>query len=387
MDCMLNVVPPLIPFFARDFGWSLAQLGAVAMMGSLSSGLLQPFLGAVVDRFGQSRPFPWTLLWVGLFAGLAGWAPSYPLLLAAVFLLGIGGALFHPLAAVIVPRSADRFAGARATAMSIFSFGGSLGIAIAPLLFTFLADASGLRGALWVLVPAVVITLVNVAAGTGRIKTGSVAVGAQAQTAERSNARRSEDRPTSLLWICTGMTLRLVVYNAVIAFLPLLFVSRGFSETQAGILLTGFLFVGSIGAILGGRLSDVWGRRAITAHSAFLITPGILGFFLFDGLLSFASLGFASLMIFASFSTVVIYAQELLPSREAQAAGLVMGFVWAIASLTVPLTGGIADRFGLEATLWWLAWLPIAAGAIMLLAPETLTPRRGAVPDHRVKSA
>ncbi len=382
MDCMLNVIPPLIPFLARDYGWSLAQLGAVAMMASLSSGLLQPVLGAVVDRFGKSRPFPWTLLWVGVFAGLIGWAPSFPLLLVSVFLLGIGGALFHPMAAVIVPRSAERFATAKATAMSIFSSGGTVGIAVAPLLFTFLAYSFGLKGVLWVIVPAGLITLINIAVGTGKIATGPDKKNVPIPDAGTEVKADDPDRPASLFWLCVGMTLRLVVYSAALSFLPLLFIERGYSEPQAGMLLTGFLFTGSLGAILGGRFSDVWGRRAVTAYSAFLITPGILGFLMLKGALALASLGVASLMIFATFSAVVIYAQELLPSRKAQAAGLVMGFVWAVASLAMPLIGSIADRYGLGETLWWLAWVPILAGALMLKVPETLPSRRRTSSDQ-----
>lgn len=373
IDCMLSVIPPLVPFFARDYGWSLAQLGAVAMMASLSSGLLQPVLGALVDRLGKSLLFPWTILWTGAFTGLIGWAPSFPLLLVAVFLLGIGGALFHPLGAVIVPRAAERFAASKATALSIFSFGGTIGIAVAPLLFTFLAYAFGLRGVLWVIVPAILLTYVNIAVGNGNISTGrEVRAASDHEEEAAGDALVEQDRPAALFWLCVGVTLRLVVYSAALAFLPLLFIERGYTEAQAGILLTGFLFTGSAGAILGGRLSDLWGRRRVTVWSAFLITPGLLGFLALKGALSLLGLGFASLMMFATFSAVVIYAQELLPSKKAQAAGLMMGFVWAIASLAVPLIGGIADKYGLASTLGWLAWIPILAGALTLKVPETL---------------
>ena len=380
MDCMLNVVPPLTPFLARDYGLSLAQLGAVAMMASLSSGLLQPVLGAAVDRLGTSRPFPWTVLWAGAFAGLVGWAPTFPALLAAVFLLGIGGAFFHPLGAVIVPRAAERFAASKATAMSIFSFGGTIGIALAPVLFAFLAYSFGLRGVLWVVVPAGLIALANLVVGNGKIPTGPEEGSAGAHGAHGGAAHPGlPDRPEALFWLCAAMTLRLVLYGAVLAFLPLLFVERGYSETRAGLLLAGFLFTGSAGAILGARLSDFWGRRAVTAVSAFLIPPGVLGFLFLDGALSLACLGVAALTIFATFSAVVIYAQELLPSRKAQAAGLVMGFVWALASLATPAVGGVADRFGLAATLAWLTPAPLVAGFIALKLPETLPPRRRAL--------
>src|SRR5207245_1092381 len=111
------------------------------------------------------RGTPWLvpcgLLLAGAGVALAGLAPTYALVLGAAAATGIGVAAFHPEAArQIYVLSGER----RATAMSFFGVGGNLGFAIGPALATPLQIAFGLRGTIFLVLPALTMALVLVRA-------------------------------------------------------------------------------------------------------------------------------------------------------------------------------------------------------------------------------
>jgi len=47
-----------------------------------------------------------------------------------------------------------------------------------------------------------------------------------------------------------------------------------------------------------------------------------------------------------------------------------MGFAWGMGGFSVPLVGAIADRAGIERTLFGIAFVPLAAAAVAMLLPR-----------------
>src|SRR5690606_35375654 len=94
---------------------------------------------------------PVTIIWCGTLTALLGVLSGYWLLLGAGLLAGLAGAVFHPLATVSVRALMGRYS---AGAMSIFGVGGTIGMALVPLVAMGLVTRYGLRGMLWLLVPA-----------------------------------------------------------------------------------------------------------------------------------------------------------------------------------------------------------------------------------------
>lgn len=384
IDCLLNVVPPLIPFILGRFDWSLAQMATVATVGALTNGLLQPFLGAWVDRLRSAWLVPVTLLWVAGFVVLFSVTNSYVMMLIFAALWGVGGALFHPLGAVVAPRAVPRLRDRPATAMSVFTLGGMLGIALAPVSVTLLVTAWGREGMLVFLVVALLLAASNVLWGVTRIALGpgpstrpatdsTTPTAVPTITSERkARANIDSGRPWALVRLCTGTTLRLFTFKMLFTFLPLLYIERGFGAAEAGFVLTWFLAIGALGSLMGGHLSDRLGRRVVSVYSSFLLTPALLLALFSSGVAAYAALAVGALAMYSSFSSGIVYAQELAPGRKAAAAGLMTGFVWAIAALFVPVGGALADRFGLEWTMTLMACLPFAAGFVLLTVPETL---------------
>src|ERR1700722_8712771 len=153
-DVNQGVVPAMLPFFIASDHLTYAAAAGLILAQTLSSSVVQPLFGMLADR----RPSPW-LIPVGLsFAGigvaLAGLAPTYGLIFAAIALSGFGISAFHPEAA-----RRDRYlSGSRqATTMSLFTVGGMAGFALGPLLITPVLIAFGPRGSIILALPVLLM--------------------------------------------------------------------------------------------------------------------------------------------------------------------------------------------------------------------------------------
>ncbi|MFQ5896320.1 MAG: MFS transporter, partial [Nitrospinota bacterium] len=164
------------------------------------------------------------------------------------------------------------------------------------------------------------------------------------------------------------------------AFLPLYFVERGASLAVAGASVSVFLFSGALGGIVGGHLSDRFGRRTIILGSLAGAFPCLILFFASGGLWKVPWLVLSGALIFTSMSVIVAQAQEMFPANAALTSSLMLGVAWFSASLVLMGIGVVADWAGLGPTL--SVGIPLAAGAAAALAAtlpreEEARPSRG----------
>nr|MBO2477895.1 MFS transporter [Bacillota bacterium] len=80
VDLFTHMLPPVLPVLLRDLNLSVALAAALATAVNVSSGLLQPILGAVVDRSGRPWMLPLAVLWCGTFMAVYGFATNYVVL-------------------------------------------------------------------------------------------------------------------------------------------------------------------------------------------------------------------------------------------------------------------------------------------------------------------
>jgi len=131
------VLPPLFPWFMKEFGLSYTQAGFLVTVFFVVSGIGQALAGFVVDRIG-ARPVLFfgvgSLAVSGIVLGLAG---SYAGLVAAAVVAGVGNSIFHPADFTLLNR---RVSQARlGHAFSVHGLAGNLGWAAAPVFVVGLA--------------------------------------------------------------------------------------------------------------------------------------------------------------------------------------------------------------------------------------------------------
>src|SRR5262249_37483763 len=133
-------------------------LAATLVLGSaVSSSVIQPLFGFWSDRRGALWLLPSGVALAGLGIALAAVAPVYWLVTLCVVLSALAIAAPPPEGSKCAAYVSGR---RRASGMSLFSIGGTIGYALGPALTTPLVLWLGLHGELLVLAPCLAVALV-----------------------------------------------------------------------------------------------------------------------------------------------------------------------------------------------------------------------------------
>src|SRR5258705_2038370 len=150
-DMMQSLVPALYPILKNSYGLTFSQVGLITLAFQCTASMLQPVVGLYTDRHPQ--PYSLTagisLTLVGLL--LMSRAGTYPAILFAAMLIGMGSSIFHPEASRVARMAAG---GRYGLAQSLFQVGGNIGSASGPLLAAFVVVPHGQSSIAWFSVAA-----------------------------------------------------------------------------------------------------------------------------------------------------------------------------------------------------------------------------------------
>lgn len=373
-DMYMGFLPALLPLIVQRLDLSLTRAGLLVSIVSLTSQVTQPVFGYLSDRVGRRDLVIAGPLVTALSMAWLGRLGSYNLLAIAVICGGIGTAAFHPQGAALVGRIAGRRAGA---AMAVFTAGGNLGYGIGPVLVIAVTDRFGVENS-WLTLPL------------GLAATGFLIAALPRSVGTHRPAPHAAGGPDGRPWLAplvvlfSVVMLRAVAVTLFTTFAPLLIARRGEALMLGGWTLLGFLLAGGVGGIVGGPLSDRYGRRSVTVVGMLLAGPALFFFLHSGGVLAAAMLLATGFCVFSALPVNIVMAQELLPGRASTASGIVMGLAWGIGGLSTTGLGVIADRLsatmgplaGLARAMDIIALVPLAAALLALALPET-RPRPG----------
>lgn len=245
------LLPPLFPWFIREFGLSYAQMGLLVSTFFVVSGIGQALSGFVVDRLGP-RPVLFAALGCFVLAALAAsMAPGYAALMAAAALAGLGNSPFHPVDFTIlnqrvsVPRLGHAF--------SAHGISGNLGWALAPVFLLGVTAATGswrialACASLWALVVMALLFWQRDALDTRPM---------QAKAAEHQ-----EEHPLAFLrlgsvWLCFSFFFwTTAALSAIQSFAaPALHALYALPLETASMVVSGYMVCGAAGMVAGGFL-------------------------------------------------------------------------------------------------------------------------------------
>jgi len=369
-DMMQSLAPALYPVFRDQLSLTFFQTGIITFTFQLTASLLQPMIGAALDR----RPAPYALPAAMGFTliGLAALAYSgtYPALLASVALIGVGSAVFHPEAS----RAARAASGGRyGLAQSLFQTGGNFGQSLGPLMAALIVVPFGQRSVLafTVLAFIAIVLLTHIARWHADHRAQRKATGATTRSAPASPAvvRRTM---TILVVLVFSKVFYLASLQSYYTFY--LIQTFGVSVQTSQVLLFVFLAGVAAGTYAGGPIGDRYGRK-------FVIWLSILGVLPFTLLLPHLGLvGTAidsvciGLVLSSAFSAIVVYAQELTPGNVGAVAGLFFGLSFGLGGVGAALLGFLADKTSLGFVYNVCAFLP-AIGLLTYFLPDLRTRR------------
>ena len=365
-DFAQGALPALLVFLVPKFDLTYTMATAVVLVATLSSSIVQPAFGHWSDRRGALWLLPTGVALSGIGISLAAVASSYPLLLLAVFVSGLGVAAFHPEGS----KFASYVSGARrASGMSLFSIGGNVGFALGPLCGSTVVVTLGLEGGLLLVVPclAVAAVLVGVRGYLG---------GFVPDVERPAEGVGEPGQPKALTLLLVVVSLRTVAHYGLFTFVPLWEVNaKGSSATHAGRLLSLFLFTGAVGTLVAGRIADRIGRRPVVLSSLVAAVPLILGYVLIGGIAGDVSLALSGFAVIGSLGVTLVMSQEYMPGRVGMASGLSIGLAIGTGGLAALLLGGLADVIDLRTAVLATALGPALAAILTLGLPPARRPR------------
>ena len=364
-----NILAPLLPLLILELNLSLAGAGTLQMCFQLANSVAQLWFGYIADR-GRPR----LLLLAGPIVGVAmlpliGLAPSAWMLALFLVMGGLGGAAFHPPAAALVHRYAGE---QRGLAMSFHITSGTLGQALAPLVFAPFVQVYGLGATPWLMVPALVLVgwLLRKLPSFERLHDSGPHGG--------FGALRPYARPLALLYFI--VVLRTLTATSFSTFVPIMLTRRGMTIAEAGTAVSVYLIAVGAGGFFGGPVADRFGARRVIIVSLVAAVPLLALAPLLHGWQFVAVLAAGGFLLQSTLPVNVTFGQMIAPISAATVSSLMMGFAWGMGGLIVPFVGMLADRIGIEGTLMTMSFVPLAAAALALPLPS-------GVPTHVVPRA
>ena len=151
----------------------------------------------------------------------------------------------------------------------------------------------------------------------------------------------------------------------------------GVSVQASQLYLFVFLLASAAGVMIGGPIGDRFGRK-------YVIWGSIVGALPFTLALPYVDLAWTvvlsviiGLVISSAFSTIVVYAQELMPGRVGMVSGLFFGLAFGIGGLGAAFLGELADWTSIGFVYQVCSFVP-AIGLLTVFLPDLDRARRRA---------
>lgn len=350
-DMFSSFLPPMLPGLMGHFSIGIGLAAILVSVYAVTSSLLQPFAGMIVDRYDRRWLAAFGPVLTALGLGSMGLVGGYPWLLATLGVAGVGSALFHVAGASLMAQNTPL--ARRGFWMSFFSSSGVLGMSIGPLVSVGLATRYGMGALSWPVIGVVLMALLflRLPPLAPERRSGSTLHLREIALVLRGDIAR--------LWGLSVM--RSVVFVGYETTLPVWFVARGLSDERAAVALSVFNLSAAVGGILGGWLSDRLGRRRVLIVTLAASLPLFYLLLLWPiGAWSYlVPMALTGALMNASLPISVVMAQEIEPRRIATVSGMMLGFTWGFAGLAYAVIGPLIAHYSVGDVLAALGLLLI----------------------------
>lgn len=365
-DGAANYLPGVLPVILIAMGEPVRMAGA--FMAALIVGqALQPVAGWVADHTGGRSLTTLGLLLSSLGAALLGFAPSTPVLIVVLLMIGAGGALFHPQALAGV-RSMVR--GKQGLPTSVFLVGGELGRGIWPTAASLVVTGLGL-GWLWLVGLPGLLTVPLLFMMAPRLPP-------RPRNAGRIQWRRHA-RPMAML--VAYRSVQAFTTFVLVTFIPIMWHLRGGSLVRGASIISAMVTVGVVGNLWGGHLADRIGRRPVLVISAIATSVLILPTVYLPGVWVWVCAALLGSAIFLTASTTVLIGQDIFPENRSMGSGIALGLANGIGSVLVLIAGLWVGDTHVMSLFWLVAGLGLVNLALAFSFPGHLL-QRGTPPSH-----
>jgi FSR family fosmidomycin resistance protein-like MFS transporter len=364
-DTMQSLIASVYPILKDAYALDYAQIGMITLAFQFTASLLQPVVGHFTDK--KAQPFSLAIGMGFTFFGLLllSTAHLYPVILIAAALVGLGSAVFHPESARIARLASG---GRYGMAQSVFQLGGSFGTSMGPVLAALIVVPFGQPSIAWFSSIAFLAIVILWRIG--------VWYRPQITTRKTVAVERHPDHPDSrrvkiALAVLVALLFSKQLYVSSLSSYYIFYLIDRFQVSTQAAQLYLFIFLASnaAGAFFGGPLGDRYGRKYVLWFSILGALPFTLAL-PYAGLVGSAVLTvLIGLILSSATSSIIVFAQELMPHRFGMISGVFFGVAFGIGGLGAAVLGKLADHTGIAFVYHLCAFLP-ALGLLAVFLPK-----------------
>ncbi len=327
---LLTLFLTLVLVMGPEWHLPYATLIALWAPGAMLIGLGAPFAGWLGGRFGETRMLIVCFFGLGLSAILAGLSHSIVMLEIALSLLGLSGAVYHPVGIPWVVKHATM----RGRAIASTGIAGSIGVAAGPVVAGGIASLAGWRAGF--IVPGVVTIGLGLALAAFHLAGRIVDRQQDAHVPHAPPSRADMARAFAALAVT--MTVTLLLGSAFYTAMPKLV------EAGTGLGRYGYFAIGlGVGAIqlLGASAQFMGGHLADSGAGKRTYVFGLLAS---AATLPLVAVGSGWALVAAAVATSLLFegmapVETMFMARytPAHRRGLVFGVRYGLAAIGTPL--------------------------------------------------
>ena len=368
-DTMQSLIASVYPLLKDAYALNFAQIGMITLAFQFTASLLQPVVGHVTDK--KAQPFSLAVGMGSTFVGLLllSVASSYPAILIAAALVGLGSAVFHPESARIARLASG---GRYGFAQSVFQLGGSFGTSMGPVLAALIVVPFGQPSIAWF--SSIAFVAILILWRIGQWYKPQIASKKAAVKAAHPDAPSSARVAVALAVLVALLFSKQLYVSSLSSYYIFYLIDKfGVSTQAAQIYLFVFLAANAVGAFIGGPIGDRFGRRTVLWFSVLGALPFTLALphvGLYAGVVLTVFIG---LILSSTTSTIIVFAQELVPHRFGMISGVFFGVAFGIGGLGAAVLGKVADHTGIAFVYHLCAFLP-ALGLLAVFLPKLNQP-------------
>jgi MFS transporter, FSR family, fosmidomycin resistance protein len=359
-DTYTAFLAPLLPNLIEKLSLTYTQAGLLSAITQLPS-LLNPIIGYLDDKINLRILVILAPAVTATTMTCLGIAPSYISLMILLFITGLSIAAFHAPSPAMIARASAFQVG---KGMSLYMAAGELGRTLGPLVASWGLLTFTLNGMFPIAIPGWIASLVLY------IRFKGISVHVEKQTGLR------EAMPTAVrlfLPLIGIIFLRSFLITGMGLYLPTLMEGEGASIWKAGITLAIYQFAGVLGAVLGGTVSDHWGRKPVLFTVSLLAPIMVVIFLKSTGWLTILVLIFAGFFSLSAQPIMLAIVQDQLPNHRSVSNGVFMGISFICLSLAAVGIGMLGDRIGLDQAFMWTALAGLFVAPLVWALPKQPT--------------
>jgi MFS transporter, FSR family, fosmidomycin resistance protein len=364
-DTMQSLIPSVYPIFKESYALDFAQIGLITLAFQFTASLLQPVVGHFTDK--KAQPFSLAVGMGSTFFGLLllSVAHRYGVILIAAALVGLGSAVFHPESARIARLASG---GRYGFAQSVFQVGGNLGTSMGPLLAALIVVPFGQPSIAWF--SSIAFLAIVILWRIGYWYRPQIAARKFAAIEPHPDAPDSRRVKLALAVLVALLFSKQLYVSSLSSYYIFYLIDKFSVSTQAAQLyLFLFLAANAVGVFFGGPLGDRFGRKYVIWFSILGALPFTLAL-PHAGLYTSAVLTVViGLIISSATSSIIVFAQELMPHRFGMISGVFFGVAFGIGGLGAAVLGEVADHTGIAFVYQVCAFLP-AIGWLAVFLPK-----------------